>query len=146
VDSAYLSALSGLLGATVGGMTSFGTAWLTQRSQVRSARREAEKVKREGLFGDFITEATRLYADALSHEKDDVTDLVRLYALVAKMRLIASREVITSAEQIMDNIVETYLAPNRDLRELRDLAHQGGMDFLVTFGEACRRELALMTE
>ena len=90
MESAYLSALSGLLGATVGGMTSFGTAWLTQRSQVRSARREAEKVKREGLFGDFITEATRLYADALSHEKDDVTDLVRLYALVAKTRLIAS--------------------------------------------------------
>jgi hypothetical protein len=98
------------------------------------------------LFGDFVTEATRLYADALSHEKDDVTDLVRLYALVTKMRLIASREVITSAEQVMDSIIETCLAPNRDLRELRDLAHQGRIDFLVTFGEACRRELALMTE
>jgi hypothetical protein len=145
-EAAYLSALAGLLGATIGGMTSFGTAWLTQRNQVRNARREAEKVKREALFGDFVTEATRLYADALSHEKDDVTDLVRLYALVAKMRLIASREVITSAEQVMDSIIETYLAPNRDLRELRDLAHQGRIDFLVTFGEACRRELALMTE
>ena len=145
-ETAYLSALSGLLGATIGGMTSFGTAWLTQRNQVRNARREAEKVKREALFADFVTEATRLYADALSHEKDDVSDLVRLYALVTKMRLIASREVITSAEQVMDSIIETYLAPNRDLRELRDLAHQGRIDFLVTFGEVCRRELALMAE
>ena len=79
-EVAYLSALSGLLGATIGGMTSFGTAWLTQRNQVRNARREVEKAKREALFGDFIAEATRLYADALSHEKDDVTGLVRIGA------------------------------------------------------------------
>ena len=32
-------------------------------------------------------EASRLYGDALSHQKDDVSDLVYLYALVAKIRL-----------------------------------------------------------
>jgi hypothetical protein len=53
---------------------------------VRNARREAEKVKREALF----------------------------YALVTKMRLIASREVITSAEQVMDGLRNAILRATRD--------------------------------
>jgi hypothetical protein len=58
--------------------------------------RQAQRAKRESLHGDFVAEASRLYGDALSHEKDDVTDLVPLYALVAKMRLFASRDVINA--------------------------------------------------
>jgi hypothetical protein len=146
VNSAYLSAFFGLLGATIGGLTSIMTAWLTQRTERRENNRRAEKTKREALYGDFIVEASRLYGDALSHEKDDVTSLVQLYAIVAKMRLFTSREVVTAAETAMDVITATYLAPNRDLRELRTLAHEGGMNFLLEFGEACRRDLALEVE
>ena len=40
----------------------------------------------------------------------------------------------------MDTITATYLAPNRDLRELRMLAKEGGMNFLLEFGEACRTD------
>jgi hypothetical protein len=142
-NSAYLSAFFGLLGATIGGLTSIATAWLTQRTERRENNRRADKTKRETLYGDFIVEASRLYGDALSHEKDDVTSLVQLYAIVAKMRLFTSREVVTAAETAMDVITATYLAPNRDLRELRTLAHEGEMNFLLEFGEACRRDLAL---
>jgi hypothetical protein len=105
--------------------------------------RHSEKSKREALYGDFIAEASRLYGDALSHEKDDVTSLVQLYAIAAKMRLFTSREVVTAAEAVMHAITETYLAPNRTLRELRAFAQEGGMDFLLAFGEACRKDLSL---
>jgi hypothetical protein len=98
--------------------------------------------KREQLFSDFIAEASRLYGDALTHQKDDVGDLVQLYALVARMRLLSSREVVTAAEQAMDAIIGTYLAPNRTLHELRSIAQRGEMNFLFDFGEACRLELA----
>lgn len=141
MDAAYISALFGLAGACIGGLTSFSTAWLTQSAQIRDRRREADTAKREQLFGDFITEASRLYADALSHEKDDVTDLVPLYAMVAKMRLLTSQAVVDAAEQAMTSIAETYLQPNRTLHELRTLAQQGGMNFLQDFGEACRAEM-----
>ncbi|WP_244598486.1 hypothetical protein [Rhizobium tubonense] len=139
---AYFSALMGLAGVAIGGLTSFATAWMTHRSQVRERQREIEVAKREKLFSDFIAEATRLYGDAISHQKDDVSDLVLLYALVAQMRLISSRPVVDAAEFAMVRIVETYLSPNRSLSEIRNLAQSGEMNFLLDFGEACRAELA----
>jgi hypothetical protein len=141
LDAAYLSAFFGLAGAIIGGLTSFATTWLTQQAQIRERQRDAARTTRQNLFGAFITEASRLHADALSHEKDDVADVVQLYALIAKMRLLASRPVVTAAEQVLQSIVDTYLAPNRTLHELRILAEDGKMNFLVDFGEACRLEL-----
>src|SRR5271165_5421413 len=138
MDTGYISAIAGLMGAMVGGVTSIATGWVTQRTERRYLSRQAERAKRESLYGDFVAEASRLYGDALSHEKDDVTDVVHLYALLARMRLFTTREVISAAEQVMHDIIDTYLAPNRDLRELRNLAKRGGMNFLLAFSEACR--------
>jgi hypothetical protein len=137
-----MSALMGLAGVAIGSLTSFATTWLTQGSQLKDRRREAEIAKREKLFTDFITEATRLYGDALSHQKDDVSDLVLLYALAAQMRLVVSDQVIATAEAAMERIIESYLEPNRSLHEIRDLAGSGAMDFLLDFGRACRVELS----
>jgi hypothetical protein len=146
LDGAYISAFVGLVGVTLGGLLSFSTSWMTQRAQTREKHRESWRTKRESLFSDFIVEASRLYGDALTHEKDDVRDLVQLYALIAKMRLITSRDVVNAAEEAMDAIVATYLAPNRSLHEIRILAENGGMNFLLNFGEACRAELAASNE
>ena len=139
---AYISALVGLAGVAIGSLTSFATTWMTHRSQAKEKHWEVEVGKREKLFADFIAEATRLYGDAVSHQKDDVSDLVLLYALVARMRLISTRPVVDAAELAMERIVETYLTPNRSLSDMRDLAHSGAMSFLRDFGEACREELA----
>jgi hypothetical protein len=132
-----------MAGAIIGGLTSFATTWLTQQAQIRERQRDAARALRQELFNAFITEATRLHADALSHEKDDVTDLVQLYALIARMRLLVSRPVVTAADEVLRAIVETYLAPNRSLHEIRVLAQEGKMDFLADFSEACRQELNL---
>ena len=142
MDASYVSAFFGLAGASIGGLTSFLTTWLTQQSQLREKHREAESAKRQELFNDFIMEASRLYGDALSHEKDDISDMVQLYALVGKIRLWASRPVVTAAEHAMSSIVQTYLEPNRTLHEIRTLAMEGRMNFLLEFGEACRVDLA----
>ena len=142
MDSAYLSAFLGLAGVAIGAMTTFATSWLTQRVQHRQQHREREIAKREALFEQFILEASRLFGDALSHEKDEVTDLIKMYAMVGQMRLVCSQEVIAAAEQVMDVIVGTYLGPNFTLHEVHDLARKGGMNFLSEFGEACRFELS----
>lgn len=129
------------MGVAIGGLTSFATSWFIQRAQLRDKHREADKDKRQSLFNEFIVEASRLYGDALSHEKDDVTDMVKLYATVARMRFTASAKVIAAAEKTMALIAEAYLAPNRTLHEMHVFAQQGGMDFLVEFSEACREDL-----
>ncbi len=136
-----ISALAALTGALIGGLASLGSSWLTQWIQLRAQDRERDRARREALFADFIDEASRLYGDALSHEKDDVLDMVRLYALVARIRLIATAPVVASAERTLDAVIDAYLAPNKTLHELRVLMCEGRMNFLVEFSEACRVEL-----
>jgi hypothetical protein len=143
LDTAYISAFSALAGAAIGGMTSFATSWSTLRAQLRSARREAERNKMEALYSDFISEASRLFGDALSHQKEEIADLVRLSAMIGHMRLISDRAVIDAAERVSDTIIETYLGPNRNLRELRTFLRDGGINVMIEFGEACRQELTM---
>jgi hypothetical protein len=142
VDAGYISAFSALAGAAIGGLASFGTSWTTQRSQLRHSFRQAEQAKLEAIYNEFISEAARLLGDALTHQKDDIADMVGLYALVGRMRLMSPRPVVTAAEQVIENIIETYLAPNRSLHEMIHYVKEGRMDILLEFTEACRQDLA----
>jgi hypothetical protein len=141
MDQSAISALAALAGALVGGLASLGSSWLTQSIQQQARIREYDRARREALFTDFINEASRLYGDALSHEKDDVLDMVQLYAIVGRIRLISCDRVVTSAEKTMDSIIDSYLAPNKTLHELRTMMVAGEMNFLVEFSEAARYEL-----
>lgn len=141
MDFGFLSAFAGLAGVAVGGLTSFATTWWTQQSLAQEKRRQAEAGKREKLFNEFIAEASRLFGDALGQDKDDITDLVRLYSLIGRMRLICSQPVVDAAEQTMQAILDAYLAPKKSLNDLRTLARSGGMNPLVTFDTAGREEL-----
>jgi hypothetical protein len=142
LDPGYISAFSALAGAALGGLASFSTSWATQRNQFRQARHEAERAKLETLYGDFIVEASRLLGDALSHQKDDVLAMVGLAAMVGRMRLVSPNAVVAAADKVIERIIETYIAPNRSLHELRTYMREGHLDFLLVFGDACRADLA----
>ena len=142
MDQGFISAIFGLAGAAIGGLTSFTSSWLIVWTQLRDKNREMERARREKLFNEIINEASRLYGDALSHEKDEVTDLVKLYALVAQARLVSSAAVAAAAERVMDTITDSYLHPNKSLHEMRAYARNGGLNFLLEFSEACRKDLA----
>ena len=47
-------------------------------------------------------------------------NLVNLYALVSRMRILSSPQIVESADRVAHVIVDTYLAPNRTLRDVRD--------------------------
>ena len=141
MDTAYLSALSALSGSAIGALASLGTTWLTQRYQDRSQRMAQERARRERLFGEFIEQASPLYADALSHTSlEDPARLVPLYATIGKLRLFASERTIAAADAVMARIVETYYLPNIDLKA-RPSPQDGDYDILRDFTEACRAEL-----
>jgi ABC-type branched-subunit amino acid transport system ATPase component len=141
MNPTVVSALAALAGALIGGLASLGSSWLTQSIQQRERNREYDRARREALFTDFINEASRLYGDALSHEKDDVLNLVELYAILGRIRLISCDRVVASAEKTRDSIIDTYLAPNMTLHELRVMMSEHKMDFLVEFSHAARYEL-----
>lgn len=140
-SASILTAMVGLAGAIIGGLTSFLTSWLTLRTQMQQKTRAAARGRREKVYTDFIKEAARLVGDALSHERGDVSDLIALYAMVARMRLLASNEVIVRAEEVLKAIVSAYQAPNRTVHELTQFARDGGLDPLRHFSETCRAEL-----
>jgi len=142
MDPAYASAFAALAGSVIGGLTSLTASRLTQRTQVRAQQIAHDVASREDLYKDFIEEASKLYADALEHDQADTAKLVRLYALVSRMRVRSSPPVIENADRIMRVIIETYLGPNITLRDLSvSLENRQAMDPLREFSEACREEL-----
>ena len=128
-------------GAAIGAVASVAGAWISQRILSRERSIEVERGTRQSLFAEFISEASITYDDALSHQKEDVTNLVNLYALVARIRLVATEPVVSCARETLAAIIDAYLSPNRTRQDLKTLAADGRMNFLLAFSNACREEI-----
>jgi len=142
MDAAYISAFAALAGSAIGGLTSLAASWLTQRVQFSSQQRAVNRSRREELYRNFIEEASRLYADAFAHDKAEVSNLVNLYALVSRMRVLSSPHVVEQADKVVRVIIETYLAPNRTFRDVTEILDNEAMNPLRDFSNACRDELS----
>jgi hypothetical protein len=80
MNNAYMSGIAALAGSAVGALASFATAWLTLHSHERAGRFAQAMTRREHLYGEFIEEASKLFTDALTHQLDEPSKFVRLYA------------------------------------------------------------------
>ena len=125
----------------IGGLTSLTASWLTQHGQFNAQQRVRDLTRREDLYKAFIEEASRWYADAFENNDAKVTNLVTLYALVSRMRLLSSPEIVEQADKVVAAIVETYLAPNRTFGDLKEIIGNDSMNPLRNFANACREEL-----
>jgi hypothetical protein len=144
MDVAYISALSALAGSAVGGFTSTATTWLTQRAQARAGQLAHEFARREDLYRDFIMAASKTYGDALVSSEPQLPELVALYAMISRMRVLSTPRTVACADKIMLAIIDTYFSPNHSVRELRDLIKSGaGIDPLKDFSEAARQEVGI---
>ena len=142
MDLAIISALSALAGSSIGALSSFSTTWLVQNSQIRSQHRGTERTKREKLYADFIAEAAKRMTDAMSHQAETPEVLVLMVATIGQMRLFSSTGVVAAAEEVARVVVESYIAPNRSLKELHDAVMDGEkLDAIAQFADACRKEL-----
>jgi hypothetical protein len=141
MDTAYLSAAAALAGSAIGGLTSLAATWLSQNAQARSQQLAQDKSRRLDLYKAFIEEASRLYGDALVSNRAEIVNLVGLYAMVSRMRVMSSPSVIDNADKIVRAIVDTYFAPNKTLREVHEEMKHDELDPLRHFSEACREDL-----
>lgn len=141
MDAGYFSAIAALSGSAIGGLTSLTASWLSQSVQARTQQRLQNVSQRQELYRGFIEEASRLYARALESNKADITDLVSLYAMASRMRILSSPIVAQSADGVVRLIIDTYFQPNMTLSDIRKALATDGVDPLRTFSEACRREL-----
>jgi Glutathione S-transferase, N-terminal domain len=146
MDGSYISALSALGGSLVGGLTSSIATLLSVRTQARTGQRAQDKSLRADLYRDFIIAASKVRTDAhLSHEPN-IPDMIALYALVSRMRLLSSPRVVACAEKLMLATYDTYFGPDRTIAELYELiksgkGHDAGLDSMKEFSEVAREEL-----
>ena len=144
MDAALIGAMSGVLGSLVGGSASVATTWIAQKTHSRRELVHGEMRKREALYGEFIGECAKLLVDAFTHNLEQPEKLLPVYALINRIRLCASREVLAQAERLLGRITEQYFARNMTVDELRALVRSDDGDPLRPFGEACRAELDLL--
>lgn len=141
MDVAYISALSALAGSVIGGLASGLTTWLSQRAQVRAGRFAHDRSLREELYRDFIVTASKMYADAVMNDTPQVQELIALYAMISRMRMVSSSQLVACAERITSSTIDAYFAPNKTIAEMHDLIKSGAMDPLRVFSELARDEL-----
>jgi hypothetical protein len=139
-SAASISALAAVGGSLVGALGSSVGTWITRRHQDRRDLLAKKIFHREQLYSEFIRESARAIADAIEHDFQDPNKLAPTYALVSRIRLSASSDVLASAEQVIQEIISTYSRPNLTPDEIYSMAAKG-QDPLREFSTICRREL-----
>ena len=142
MDAAYISGISALAGSVIGGLTTGFTTWLSQRSQARAGQIAHDLARREDLIRDFIVAASKTYGDAIVNSEPKMPQLVDLYAMVSRMRVLSMPRSVASADIVMRAIIQTFFEPSQTISDLRDVVKSGkGIDPLKDFSEAAREEL-----
>src|SRR6266478_2478786 len=114
MDSSIIAAFSAILGTTVGGLSTFATTFLSQRYAMRRDILAKDVANREQLYSQFLKEVGNLYFDSVNrtlHDTSQQASLIQMYSLVGRIRMISSEVVLTSAEKVAEDIVESYKRP-----------------------------------
>ena len=141
MNSTIITAIAAACGSLMGAAATIVTTWITQRTQTVRAEREAKLRDRQTLYGEFITEASRLTIEALSHSLEKPDTFVTLYGILGRIRLVASDRVLTAAEVCCRQLVDLYAQPNMTVEQIRVAFERDQLDPIRDFSVACRKEL-----
>jgi hypothetical protein len=145
MDTATISAISALAGTAVGGLTSGLTTLLNQSAQARVEQIRHDLGRREDLVRDFIIAASKTYGEAFTTNEPQMPEIVNLYSMVSRMRVLAMPRSVACAENLILVIIDTYFQPNKTIRDLHEMMRSsGGVDPLREFSEAAGNELAAL--
>jgi hypothetical protein len=137
---AMIPILSAIGGSFIGALSSMISTWIVQRHRERRELVAQRTAQLEQLYSDFINESARLLIDAAQHSLEEPGTLVPIYALISRIRLRSSTEVIESGERLIATILKAYIQPNLTPEEIQTAANKHN-DHLQEFSNACRREL-----
>jgi hypothetical protein len=140
MDSSIVTAMAAASGSMVGAAASIVTTWMTQRTQRVRARIEDKLRSREALYGEFVTEASRVTVEAMSRTLEQPDAVVKLYGILGRVRLVASQAVLAAGEKCTRQIVDFYLGPNLTAAQIR-AALEREFDPIKEFSAAARDEL-----
>lgn len=145
MEANFVTAMAAVLGSLVGGSATVATAWLTQSTANKRELVQLEFRYRETLYGEFITECSKLLIDAMARTLESPEKLMNAYALLNRVRLSASPAVLREGEALLRRVTEQYFARNLTVEEMREITRSEDADPLKAFGEACREEFASLS-
>jgi hypothetical protein len=128
MESQTIGALAALFGSLIGAGSSVATSWAGFKYAENKERRRQTLRKKEQLYSEFITETATLLLDAYDHDLQDLQTVTKAVAVLNRIRLVASDDVLQHAEDCMEKIIERYFKPNMTLQELHDNAAWRGND------------------
>jgi hypothetical protein len=141
MDSTIITAVAAACGSLVGAAATIVTTLITQRTQSVQAEREEKLRNREALYGEFISEASRLTMDALSHSLERPDTFVKLYGITGRIRLIATGPVLDAADACIRQIIDLYAKPNLTVEQIRLAFERDRLDPIRDFSVTGRTEL-----
>ena len=94
--------MAALCGSLVGALGSSVSAWISQRHQNRRDLLAKKIFHREQLYSDFIRETAQAMADAMQHTFQDPSRLLPSYALLSRIRLSSSMQIVESFAETTD--------------------------------------------
>ncbi len=140
MDPPLIAGMAAVLGSLAGASASILTTSMAQRNQLVRERAKSELRRRETLYGEFISEVSRLTADAFEHSLERPDTLVTVYAIAGRIHLLASAPVMKLADECCRYIVDLYSRPNMTIEQIRT-TFQVSEHPLRAFEAACRAEL-----
>ena len=143
MNDAVISAVAALTGSALGGLTPIISNYLIQRGLTQRELLTHELVERQNLYAEFIQFGTTLYVSATTKEPQDESfdDLIKLYALVGRIRLYASAPIIEAAQDFAALVTEKYGRAAISIEDLRSATLKPHLDPLHPFSIQCRQEL-----
>ena len=141
MNSTIITAIAAACGSLMGAAATIVTTWITQRTQMVRTEREAKLRDRQALYSEFITEASRLTMEALSHSLEKPDTFVTLYGILGRIRLVAADPVLAAAEACCLQIGDLYAKANLTVEQIRAAFERDRLDPIRDFSVACREEL-----
>ena len=141
MDSTIITAVAAACGSLVGATATIATTWISQRTQRAHAEWEQTRRNREALYGEFITEASRLTVEALCNPLERPDTFVKLYGITGRIRLVSTDTVLAAAEACIRQILDLYAKPNMTVAQMRLAFETEGLDPIKDFSVTCRKEL-----
>ena len=143
MDNTLTSVLAALGGSAIGATTPVISNFLLQRSVTQRELISREIAQREELYAEFISKGSACYAKAMSKDMRTMDEVVALYALVNRIKLFATGDVLEAAEAFVKQVVEKYGEENMTISQITSIAHEQHLDPLGDFAFKCRAELRL---
>jgi hypothetical protein len=141
MDSTYITAVAAACGSLVGAAATIVTTCITQHTQWARAERVEKLRNREALYGEFISEASRLTVEALGYSLERPDTFVKLYGIIGRIRLMATGPVLDAAEACIRQIIDLYAKPNMTVEQIRLAFERDRIDPIRDFSVGCRQEL-----